>query len=72
MAAILPDEGLTWRQQKLQPEKRPKQVRINSAVIGVIARRLMAWEWARALRKIAEPWEWQQELERRGFLGIRR
>ena len=72
MVAISPDEGLIWRQQKLPSEERLRQIRINSATIGVIARHLIAWEWARALRRIAEPWEWQQELERRVFLGIRR
>jgi hypothetical protein len=72
MAAISPNEELMWRQQKLPSEERPRQIRINSAMIGAIARHLIAWEWARALRKIAEPWEWQQELERRVFLGVRR
>jgi len=72
MAAILPDEGLTWRQQKLQSEERPKQIRLNSAMIGAIARRLMAWERVRALGETPERWKWQQGLERRGFLRIRR
>jgi len=72
MVAISPDEELIWRQQKLPPEERPRQIRMNSAMIGVIARHLIAWERARALRKIAEPWKWQQEFERRSFLGIRR
>ena len=72
MVALSPDDGLIWRQLKLPSEKRPRQIRINSAVIGAIARHLIAWEWARALRKIAEPWEWRQELERRVFPRIRR
>jgi hypothetical protein len=72
MAALSLDEEPIWRQQKLQSEERPKQIRLNSAMIGAIARRLMAWERARALGKTPERWKWQQGLERRGFLRIRR
>ena len=76
------DEGIIWRQHRLHPEERPRQIKMNAAMICTIARHLKAREWARAmgktrrqpdegynLEKSAEQWQRQKELEKRGFIG---
>jgi len=76
------DEEIIWRQHRLHPEERPRQIKMNAAMICTIARHLKAREWARAtgkrrrqpndgydLEKAAERWKRQKELEKRGFIG---
>jgi len=76
------DEEIIWKQQRLHPEERPRQVKMNAAMINSIAMRLRATEWARALgktrrqqdngedlEKLAEQWKRQKELEQRSFPG---
>ena len=76
------DEEIIWRQHRLHPEERPRQIKMNAAMICTIARHLKAREWARAtgkrrrqpndgydLEKAAERWQRQKELEKRGFIG---
>jgi len=76
------DEEIIWTQHRLHPEERPRQVRMNAAMICAIAQHLRAREWARALgktrrqpndgynlEKAAEQWKRQKELEQRGILG---
>jgi len=76
------DEDIVWKQHRLHPEERPRQIKMNSAMINCIAQRLRATEWARAmgkkrrqpddgynLEKAAEQWKRQKELEQRGFPG---
>ena len=76
------DEEVVWRQHRLHPEERPRQIKMNAAMICTIALHLRAREWARAmgktrrqpndgynLEKAAEHWKRQKELEQRGFLG---
>ena len=73
------DEEIIWKQQRLHPEERPRQVKMNAAMINAIAMHLKAREWARAmgktrrqpnggydLEKAAEQWKRQKELEQRG------
>lgn len=74
------DEEIIWRQRRLYPEKRPRQVKMNAAMISSIARHLRAREWARAmgkarkqpndgyeLEKAAEQWERQKNLSGEAF-----
>jgi len=76
------DEEIIWKQQRLHPEERPRQVKMNAAMINSIAMRLRATEWARALgktrrqqdngeglEKLAKQWKRQKELEQRSFQG---
>lgn len=76
------DEQVIWRQHRLHPEERPRQIKMNAAMINSIAQHLRAREWARAmgktrrqpgggfdLEKAAERWKRQKEVERRGFSG---
>jgi len=85
MAAVSPDEEIIWRQYRLHPEARPRQIKMNAAMICTIARHLRAREWARAMGKrrrqpgngydleeSAERWKRQKELEQRGFSGAKR
>jgi len=78
------DEEIIWRQHRLHPEERPRQIKMNSAMINSIAQHLRAREWARAmgktrrqpnsgydLEKAAEQWKRQKELEQRGFQGTK-
>ena len=78
------DEQLIWKQHRLHPEERPRQIKMNAAMINSIAQRLRATEWARAmgktrrqqdngkgLEKLAEQWKRQKELEQRGFPGTK-
>ena len=75
------DEEIIWRQHRLHPEERPRQIKMNAAMINSIAQHLRAREWARAmgktrrqpkggydLEKAAEQWKRQKELEERGIL----
>lgn len=78
------DEEIIWRQHRLHPEERPRQIKMNAAMICTIAQHLRAREWARAmgkrrqpgngynLEKAAEQWKRQKELEQRGFSGAKR
>lgn len=74
------DEEIIWTQHRLHPEERPRQIKMNAAMICTIAQHLRAREWARALgktrrqpsdgydlEKAAERWRRQKELEQRGF-----
>jgi len=74
------DEEIIWKQHRLHPEERPRQIKLNAAIICTIAQHLKAREWARArgktrrqqdngegLEKLAEQWQRQKELEQRGF-----
>ena len=74
------DEEIIWKQHRLHPEERPRQIKMNAAMICTIAQHLRAREWARAmgkrrrqpndgynLEKAAEQWKRQKELEQRGF-----
>jgi len=74
------DEEIIWKQHRLHPEERPRQIKMNAAMINSIAQHLRAREWARAmgktrrqrdngkgLEKLAEQWKRQKELEQRGF-----
>lgn len=77
------DEQTIWKQHRLHPEERPRQIKMNSAMINYIAMNLRTREWARAmgtgkrrrqrgvydLEKAAEQWKRQKELEKRGFPG---
>ncbi len=84
MAAVSPDEEIIWRQYRLHPEARPRQIKMNAAMICTIARHLRAREWARAtgkrrqssdgydLEEAAEQWKRQKELEQRGFSEAKR
>ncbi len=76
------DEEIIWKQHRLHPEERPRQIKMNAAMICTIAQHLRAREWARAmgkttrqpndgydLEKAAERWRRQKELEPRGFPG---
>jgi len=76
------DEEIIWKQHRLHPEERPRQIKMNAAMINSIAQHLKAREWARAmgktrrqpngdhdLEKAAEQWKRQKELEQRGFPG---
>ena len=76
------DEEIIWKQHRLHPEERPRQIKMNAAMINSIAQHLRAREWARAmgktrrqsndgynLEKAAEQWKRQKELEQRGILG---
>jgi len=85
MAAVSPDEEIIWRQHRLHPEARPRQIKMNAAMICTIARHLRAREWARAmgkrrrqpgngydLEKAAEQWKRRKELEQRGFSEVKR
>ncbi|MBA7636252.1 hypothetical protein ES703_43868 [subsurface metagenome] len=76
------DEEIIWKQHRLHPEERPRQIKMNSAMINSIAQHLRAREWARAmgktrrqsndgynLEKAAEQWKRQKEFEQRGFPG---
>ena len=76
------DEEVIWTQHRLHPEERPRQIKMNAAMINSIAQHLKAREWARAmgktrrqlngdhdLEKAAEQWKRQKELEQRGFPG---
>jgi len=78
------DEEMIWKQHRLHPEERPRQIKMNSAMINSIAQHLRAREWARAmgktrrqpnggydLEKAAEQWKRQKELEQRGFQGTK-
>ena len=78
------DEQLIWKQHRLHPEERPRQIKMNAAMINSIAQHLRAREWARAmgktrrqqdngkgLEKLAEQWKRQKELEQRGFPGTK-
>jgi len=78
------DEEIIWRQHRLYPEERPRQIKMNAAMINSIAQHLRAREWARAmgktrrqpnggydLEKAAEQWKRQKELEQRGFQGTK-
>jgi len=73
------DEEIIWTQHRLHPEERPRQIKMNAAMINSIAQHLKAREWARAmgktrrqlnngndLEKAAEQWKRQKELEQRG------
>jgi len=73
------DNGIIWTQHRLHPEERPRQIKMNAAMINSIAQHLKAREWARAmgktrrqpnggydLEKAAEQWKRQKELEQRG------
>ena len=73
------DEEIIWTQHRLHPEERPRQIKMNAAMINSIAQHLRAREWARAmgktrrqqdngkgLEKLAEQWKRQKELEQRG------
>ena len=75
------DEEPIWRQHRLHPEERPRQIKMNAAIICTIARHLRAREWARAmgrrrgqpnngydLEKAAERWQGRKELEQRSFI----
>ncbi len=75
------DEEIIWKQHRLHPEERPRQIKMNAAMINSIAQHLKAREWARALgkrrgrpndgydlEKAAEQWQRQKELEQRGIL----
>ena len=79
------DEEIIWKQHRLHPEERPRQIKMSAAMVNAIARHLRAREWARAmgktrrqpndsydLEKAAEQWKRQKELERRGFPGAKR
>ena len=78
------EEEMVWRQHRLHPEERPRQIKMNAAMINSIAQHLRAREWARAmgkrrqpgngydLEKAAEQWKRQKELEQRGFSGAKR
>jgi len=74
------DEELIWKQHRLHPEERPRQIKMNAAMITSIAQHLRAREWARALgktrrqpngdhdlEKAAEKWQRQKELEQRSI-----
>ncbi len=76
------NEEIIWRQHRLHPEQRPRQIKMNAAMICTIARHLRAREWAGAmgktrrqpndgynLEKAAERWKRQKEPEKRGFSG---
>jgi|GEM_PF-1353120 len=76
------DEDIVWKQHRLHPEERPRQIKMNAAMICTIAMHLKAREWARAmgktrrqpndgynLEKAAEQWKRQRELNQRGFPG---
>jgi len=76
------DEEIIWKQHRLHPEERPRQIKMNAAMINSIAQHLRAREWARAmgkmrrqpndgynLEKAAEQWKRQKELEQRGIQG---
>jgi len=73
------DEEIIWKQHRLHPEERPRQIKMNAAMINSIAQHLRAREWAKAmgktrrqpnngndLEKAAEQWKRQKELEQRG------
>ena len=73
------DDEIIWTQHRLHPEERPRQIKMNAAMINSIAQHLKAREWARAmgktrrqpnggydLEKAAEQWKRQKELEQRG------
>jgi len=74
------DEELIWKQHRLHPEERTRQIKMNAAMITSIAQHLRAREWARALgktrrqpngdhdlEKAAEQWQRQKELEQRSI-----
>ena len=74
------DEEVIWTQHRLHPEEKPRQIKMNAAMMCSIARHLMAREWARAmgktkrqpnggydLEKAAEQWKRQKELEQRSI-----
>lgn len=74
------DGQTIWKRHRLHPEERPRQIKMNSAMINSIAQHLRAREWARAmgktrrqhnnghdLEKEAEQWLRRRDLERRGF-----
>jgi len=78
------DDEIIWTQHRLHPEERPRQIKMNAAMMNSIAQHLMAREWARAmgktrrqpnggydLEKAAEQWKRQKELEQRGFQGTK-
>ena len=79
------NEEIIWKQHRLHPEERPRQIKMNAAMINSIAQHLKAREWARAmgktrkqrgngeegLEKFAERWKRQKELEQRGFPGTK-
>ncbi len=78
------DEEIIWKQQRLHPEERLRQVKMNAAMVNSIAMHLRAREWARALgktrrqqdngeglEKLAEQWKRQKELEQRSFPGTK-
>jgi len=79
------EEEMIWRQHRLHPEERHRQIKMNAAMICTIAQHLRAREWARAmgktrrqpgngydLEKAAEQWKRQKELEQRGFSRAKR
>ncbi|MFQ5873052.1 MAG: hypothetical protein ACE5JL_04535 [Dehalococcoidia bacterium] len=76
------DDEIGWRQHRWGDEDRPRQIKMNAAMICRIAQHLKAAEWARAmgktkkapgdgydLEKAAERWKRQKELEQRGLTG---
>lgn len=83
MDKVRQEEEVIWRQHRLHPEERSRQIKMNAAMICTIAMHLRAREWARAmgktrrqpndgydLEKAAEKWWRRKELEKRGILKM--